>query len=232
MRGAGPGQLRKGSAAGAALLLICLGLSACGGSSGQASTAASGQAGAEGRNQGATPAAQKPARGGEGGASGSGHKHQPTRRTGASAFIRSSGDNSIPEYGAEGSGSQKAEAGAALAAYLSARQAQDWGRACSLMGATVRRQVGVLAKASGGKAGDCARSYRSLAGYGAKRERADVLSGPLAALRVKGEKGFALFYGPHHQQFMMPMVREGGRWKVNQPIPIAYPIGAPVRGGR
>ncbi len=118
----------------------------------------------------------------------------------------------------------------ALAAYLSAREAQDWGRACSLMGTTVRRQLGVLAEASGGKTGSCIQSYRTVSKYGSKRERADVLSGPLAAFRVKGQKGFALFYGPARQQFMMPMVREAGSWKVSQSIPIAYPIGAPVGG--
>jgi hypothetical protein len=45
----------------------------------------------------------------------------------------------------------------------------------------------------------------------------------LAALRVKGDKAFALFYGPHAQQYMMPMVREGGAWKVTQLAPMAYP---------
>ena len=80
-----------------------------------------------------------------------------------------------------------------------------------------------MAEASGGKTrGSCIQSYRTVSKYGSKRERADVLSGPLAAFRVEGQKGFALFYGPARQQFMMPMVREAGDWKVSQSIPIAY----------
>jgi len=230
LRGAGPGQLRKGSAAGAALLLTCLGLAACGGSSGGTGSTTTSAPAARG-SLGTAPTAQKIARGRGEGAAANPHKHQPKPRTPASAFIQSGADNSIPEYGTESSGSQKAEAAAALAAYLAARQARDWGRACSLMGVAVRRQLGVLAEASGGKAGNCVLSYRVVSKYGSKGERADVLIGSLAAFRVKGEKGFALFYGPHRQQFMMPMVHEGGRWKVSQSIPIAYPIGAPVRGG-
>ncbi len=230
MSRAARGRLRNRpsrSAAGAALLIICLGFSACGGSSGQASSAAT-TAAAPG-SIGTAPTTQRRARGGGEGAAANPHTHQPKLRTGAAAFIQSGADNSIPEYGSEGSGSEKAEAATALASYLSARQAQEWGRACSFMGATVRRQLGVLAVASGGKAGDCVHSYGVVSKYGSKRERANVFSGTLAAFRVKGEKGFALFYGPARQQFMMPMVREAGRWKVSQSIPIAYPIGAPVR---
>ncbi|HVC08284.1 MAG TPA: hypothetical protein VND98_11975 [Solirubrobacterales bacterium] len=55
-------------------------------------------------------------------------------------------------------------------------------------------------------------------------------SGKLAAFRVEWEKAFARFYGPHRQQYMIPIVSEGGQWKINQVAPVAYPIGAPVRG--
>ncbi len=34
-----------------------------------------------------------------------------------------------------------------------------------------------------------------------------------------------LFYGPKRQQYMMPMVSEGGAWKVNQIAPLPYPVG-------
>lgn len=231
MRGAALRRLCGRATVGAALLPICLGLAACGGSSGAASNATTSLSVARG-SVGTAPTA-KPTPGRGGGATANPHNHQPKLRTGASAFIQSGADNSIPEYGSEGSATQKAQATAALGAYLSARQAQEWGRACSLMGATVRRQLAVLAAASGGKTANanCVHSYRILSKYGSKGERADLLIGSLAAFRVKAEKGFALFYGPHRQQFMMPMVREGGRWKVSQSISIAYPIGAPLRAG-
>jgi hypothetical protein len=99
------------------------------------------------------------------------------------------------------------------------------------MGTPVRRQLQVLAEATGASGGNCAQSYAVESKHASSAELANVLIGTLAAFRVKGNRGFALFYGPAKQQFMMPMVREDGKWRVNQSLPIAYPVGAPVGGG-
>ena len=118
-----------------------------------------------------------------------------------------------------------------LRAYLVAWEGGNWSAACARMGAPVRGQVEALAKASKGKAVDCEEAFVTLSKYGSASERVNPLSGGLAAFRVKGDKAFALFYGPHNQQFMMPMVEEGGAWKVNQIGPVTYPPGAPPAGG-
>jgi len=49
----------------------------------------------------------------------------------------------------------------------------------------------------------------------------------VAALRVKGKGAFALFHGPNASKYVMPMVNEGGAWKMSQLAPVAYPLGAP-----
>ena len=59
-------------------------------------------------------------------------------------------------------------------------------------------------------------SYALLSKRIPAKDRANPLIGGLASLRVKGDKAFALFYGPHRQQYMVPMVREAGSWKANQ----------------
>lgn len=153
------------------------------------------------------------------------------RAAGAAGFVAPTGDNSIPEYGSEATSSQEAEATAALRAYLVAREGGDWSAACPSMGAPVQKQLETLAKASNAKSGDCEEAFVTLSKYGSASERVNPLSGGLAAFRVKGNKAFALFYGPHNQQFMMPMVEEGGAWKVNQIGPVTYPPGAPPAGG-
>ena len=62
---------------------------------------------------------------------------------------------------------------------------------------------------------------------GSDRSRAEAaLRGPILTLRIKGQSGFALFYGLHRQKYVMPMAREGGAWKVTQLAPIAYPLGS------
>ena len=225
--------MRAGAVLGA-LALLCLGLLSCGGnSSTTASTSAKAvqpqaaeekggsatpkEASARAKSLGSSAAERIPAK----------LKEQAGK---AAPFLLAGADNSIPTYGSEGSGSQQIEARSALAGYLKAREAGRWGSACALMGKAVRGQLRVLAEGSGRKAPTCTSAFAVLAKYNPPSTRKSVLIGPLAAFRVRRDRGFALFYGPHRQQFMMPMVREGGAWKVSQSIPIAYPIGAPVRG--
>lgn len=92
------------------------------------------------------------------------------------------------------------------------------------MATTVQKQLALLG--GGEKSEGCAAAYAKLASRVPASARANPLTGSLAALRVKDTKAFALFYGPKHQQYMMPMVSEGGAWKVNQLEPIPWPIGS------
>jgi hypothetical protein len=48
----------------------------------------------------------------------------------------------------------------------------------------------------------------------------------LSSLRVKGLNAFALWVGPHEQQYAMPMIREGDVWRVAQIAPLPYPPGS------
>lgn len=146
----------------------------------------------------------------------------------AAPFLAASGDNSIPTYGAEASGSQQSEAAAALEAYLRAREEGDWQAACSRMAAPVVAQLRVLGSGGKSQKPDCPAAYGAVAEYGSAAELADPLTNGLASFRVEEQKGFALFYGPGGQQYMMPMVSEGGEWKVNQIAPVPYPVGAPA----
>jgi|GEM_PF-5192208 len=55
---------------------------------------------------------------------------------------------------------------------------------------------------------------------------ASPLTHELASLRVKGDDAFALWVGPGRQQYAMPMVDEGGGWRVTQLAPLPYPPGS------
>jgi hypothetical protein len=149
-----------------------------------------------------------------------------TKKAGAAApFLVAQGDNSIPTYGSQASGSELSEATASLSSYLQARAAGDWARACSLMSASVAKQVALLGGEAGAGKPSCGIAYAKLSERVPAPQRVSPLTGGLAALRVEADKAFALFYGPREQQYMMPMVSEGGTWKANQIEPIPYPIG-------
>lgn len=150
---------------------------------------------------------------------------------GSAPFRVKVGDNSIPDYGTEATASDRARAATALGAYLLARARGQWSTACAYLTSETRTKLEAFAGSSNGKPGGCGPAYRALTGPTPAAARADVLSGGLAALRIKGEKAFALFYGPHAQKYMMPMASEGGAWKVTQIAPLPYPLGRPVGPG-
>lgn len=141
----------------------------------------------------------------------------------AAPFLVTVGDNSIPTYGQESSDAQREAAAASLRSYLEARAGGDWSAACERMAATVQKQLALLGSERGGS---CAAAYAKIASRVPDSVRANPLTGGLTAFRVESPHAFALFYGPKRQQYMMPMVSEGGAWKVNQIDPIAWPIGS------
>ncbi len=143
----------------------------------------------------------------------------------AAPFLVAQGDNSIPTYGAEASGSQLAAAEAALSGYLAARAEGAWAAACALMSASVAKQLEALSGETGVGQG-CAAAYAKLSEHVPAAARADPLTQGLAALRIESPHAFALFVGPGEQQYMMPLEEEGGGWKVTQIEPVRWPVGS------
>jgi hypothetical protein len=150
----------------------------------------------------------------------------PSGSGGAAASFRAPrGDNSIPDFGSEAPTSQRARATAALAAFLHARASGDWSTACSHLAASTRKQLETFTRASKGATKGCASVLAALS-TGPTAARADTLTGGVLALRIKGTSAFALYHGPHNSKYVMPMLNEGGAWKMGQLAPLAYPLGS------
>jgi hypothetical protein len=228
-------RLWLASAALSALAVLVLGACGTGGSSSTTTATAPGPNPA-GRSRGGGPAAAKPSpsatgkatdgRSGNPGSSSTSEEAIPpalVRKAGRAApFLAPSGDNSIPTYGSEGSEGEASEAARALAAYLQAREAGNWTTACRGLSGPTRKQLQGLGKGAGVHGG-CAKIYGTFSRQAAVNDRGDPFSARFAAFRVRGANAFVLFYGPRGQKYVMPMLREGGRWKVNQMAPIPYP---------
>jgi hypothetical protein len=144
---------------------------------------------------------------------------------GAASFRAPSGDNSIPDYGSEAPGSERSRATAALAAFLRARAGAEWTRACVYLASPTRSQLEKFATISKGKVKGCGPVLAALS-RGPAAARADTLTAGVAALRIKGRNAFALFHGPKGSKYVMPMVNEGGAWKMGQLAPLPYPLGS------
>jgi hypothetical protein len=217
-----PGVVKRAAAL-AVLPVLALGLAACGGGSSSGSRSDATPAATTGGTTASVPAVTKPsthpaAHGGRV----AGHEGG---RGPAAAFVRPGADNSIPTYGTEGSAAVRHGAAAALGNYLAARASGNWTVACSYLGAAMRDQISALVHASSGKVKDCTSIFAKAASQG--ESNIDPFQGSIAVLRVRGNQAFALFYGPHRRQYMMPMAHEGGHWLVNQLQAIPYPPGSP-----
>jgi hypothetical protein len=142
----------------------------------------------------------------------------------AAPFVIANSDNSVPTFGSEAGAAERRRAERGLKAYLSAREAEDWATACRGLAVPTRRGFGKLAKSSAtAKSASCTMVLPALSKHA---DLTDPLTAGLLSLRVEGSNGFALFYGPGHQQYIAPMHREGGAWRPTQAAPIAYPPGA------
>jgi hypothetical protein len=146
---------------------------------------------------------------------------------GAAEFETPGGDNSIPRYGNEAENSELAEAAEVLHDYLDARIAGDWSGVCAALSRSVQASLVRLANTSAAPANAKTKSCAKIVGAlfsaippAAAREAAIA---EVAALRVKGERGFLLFHGAHDVAYVVRMQREKGRWKLAAPAPSILP---------
>ena len=195
------------------MLVAALGLAACGGGSSSSTTTAplagQGESAQDGSVTVGKPRPRETAA-----------TRAERRKAGRAApFVAPEADNSEPTFGSESDLAERDQAEANLKAYLGARAAGAWSTACRLLAASVRAGYERLAK---GKAPGCAPILSALS-KGA--DLSDPLRGHLLSLRVDGANGFALFYGPGRQPYMVPMNREAGQWRPTQSAAIAYPPG-------
>lgn len=206
-------------------VLATAGLTACGGGSGSTSSTST-QSVPNAISTSAptttTSAAKPPSASHSSGSASSGG-------TGSAGFRAKGADNSIPDYGAEASASERDRAAAALSAYLQARSKGEWGRTCPYLSASLSARIKQLGAAS--KPEQSCAAVIATYSRGPAASHADTLTHGLAALRVKGQSAFALYYGPRRQKYVMPMASEAGTWKVTQLSPIAYPPGTPALPG-
>jgi hypothetical protein len=144
---------------------------------------------------------------------------QRHRAGGAAPFLKAGYDNSIPTFGTESSADNLEQAETVVRTFLTARASGDWARACQQLVAVNVKHLAKLGKP--GKE-TCPQVLSALTS-----DTANPLAGPLSALRVKGKNAFALFVGGEGQQFVVPLQREDGQWRMTQTTPILYPPEAP-----
>jgi hypothetical protein len=130
----------------------------------------------------------------------------------SASFLKPGGNNRIPKFGEEADEDEREAASAVLEESLQARAAGDWVKQCETL--TTGRVNNVK---EGGEGESCASVLKSqaLPLSGSEAVRANTMRGPIDALRMEGDRGFALYHGKNGKDYAMPMKKEDDEWKVS-----------------
>jgi hypothetical protein len=123
----------------------------------------------------------------------------------------------IATFGQEASDAEREAASESLEENLEARAAGDFKKQCATLSRgglkVVQEGFAILNHEN-----DCPRSLSIQAEPHSQTKaiRANTMTGPIAVLRVKGDRGWALYHGAKGKDYAMAMEKEGDEWKVAQ----------------
>jgi hypothetical protein len=129
----------------------------------------------------------------------------------SAGFIKKGHVNVLPKFGKEAPEEEREEVSSIVSENLKARAAGDFATQCKTLGAKGMAEVpGAKNQQS------CAKALKKLAEplSESKGIRKNTLDGSISALRVKGNKGWALYHGNDGKDYAVPMEKEAGSWKV------------------
>lgn len=213
-----------------AVFLLAVGLAACGGgssdSTGSSSTEA-GQTQAEGGSS-RSGSMMHESKGGEAKESGpesssrkgEAAEFKPKQHSdsggGSQQYVQKGGDNSVQEFGKEAGQGELDAAAVALHNFLDARAQGNWAAACDYMAKSVVESFEKLAaQAKQLKDTSCAGILEKLTNPAAKAAmKQEAEKANVGSLRVEGDRSFVIYKGSKGAVLAMPMVNEGGKWKV------------------
>jgi hypothetical protein len=102
-----------------------------------------------------------------------------------------------------------------------AAETGDWAGQCATFSPVVAESVEKRSALSGRIS--CDQSLERLAKETPSGAPENLMTEPLAALRVNGSRAFAFFRGVGKRHFVIPLVREGGQWKLAALVPEETP---------
>lgn len=132
------------------------------------------------------------------------------------------GDNSIQDFGQEASQADRAAAARSLTAYLTAISRGDAKTACALLASSATQQVQQSGSSAAGTG--CPALVGRIAASMPAQLKGQLRGARVLSVRVSGDHGFIIFDGVGPKVSNMPLVKEGGQWKVAAvgPIPLQY----------
>jgi len=214
-----------------AVLLVTLGLTACGGGDDDSGSTTAADAGSQGQSESADGKSDKGNSGSGGGQDGSGDGDSRSGDSGSSGFTpkqhndsgggsqqfrQKGGDNSVQDFGEEAGAEEFDAAAVALHNFLDARAEGNWAAACDYMSNSIVESFEKLAvQAKQIDETSCAGILENLTNPAAKKSmKAEAAKADVGSLRVEGDRSFVIYTGTGNTILAMPMADEDGDWKV------------------
>jgi hypothetical protein len=133
---------------------------------------------------------------------------------GSAQFRTKGGDNSIQEFGEE-SESELQEVAEIVHGFYVARSEENWNAACSYLAkSNVEQLVKLVSQAPELKGAGCSEALKAFTQPLPPAVEREVTTVDAGSFRREGDQGFLLYYGPGRAVYSMPMLEEGGAWKV------------------
>jgi hypothetical protein len=131
-------------------------------------------------------------------------------------FLSGGKNGKLAKIGKESSAAEREAASRALEKSLNAREAGDWKTQCETLSASAVEQIEQASALTPGTS--CAKALEAQAGSLPPFARANTMTGPIDAFRInEGFNGFAFYHGTQGRDYVIPLIKQGGEWKVVVP---------------
>jgi hypothetical protein len=145
----------------------------------------------------------------------------------AREFLVPGGDNLVQSFGEEGTAAEREAASKVVHAWMKARVAEDWATDCRYLSRPyVKTLLWDVRGVTNGRVRTCPAALEYF-GDAASGTSGNTLTGPIDSLRVKGPEeteteweAWAQWHGPGGRDWVLPLRREEGSWKVGNAGPI------------
>jgi hypothetical protein len=129
-------------------------------------------------------------------------------------FLGSGRNGKLAKIGKESSVAEREAASVALEKNLNARATGDWATQCATLAASAVEQIEKGASVLGAGT-SCPKALEAQAAPVPAAARASTMTGPIDAFRInQGINGFAFYHGTGGKDYVIPMIKQGGEWKV------------------
>jgi hypothetical protein len=129
-------------------------------------------------------------------------------------FLGKGENGKLATLGREADDEEREEASKVIEESFLAREAGDWEVQCATLSAEVIEQSEKAAAVLGAKQG-CAKALEAQAEAVPEEALANPMTGPIDVLRTSyGLQAFAFFHGAEGKDYVVPLKKEGGEWKV------------------